>query len=99
MNHTFQISDEQFADIATYAEEHQQTPETLFQRWIEGVITLMDIQRSISNEPMSEEMKEEYLHDPLLRLAGVFSIKDPHVADRFDEYLAEAYADNHAKER
>lgn len=31
MSHVFQLSDEQYAKLATYAAQQEQTPETLFQ--------------------------------------------------------------------
>ena len=42
---------------------------------------------------------EEFLNSPLFQIAGMFAWDDPGLADRIDEYLAEAYADNHAEEK
>ena len=42
---------------------------------------------------------EEFLKSPLFEIACMFAWDDPGWADRIDEYLAEAYADNHAEEK
>ena len=77
MSHVFQLSDEQYARLSAYAAQRKQTPETLFQKWVNEVIH--DAQEEISN-------------DPLFQLAGVFAIGDPDLADKHDEYLAATYA-------
>lgn len=74
MSHVFQLSDEQYARLSAYAAQRKQTPETLFQKWVEEVIH--DAQEGISN-------------DPLFQLAGIFAIGDPDLAEKHDEYLAE----------
>ena len=38
MSHIFQLSDEQYAKLATYAAQHEQTPEMLFQAWVRELI-------------------------------------------------------------
>jgi hypothetical protein len=38
MSHTFQISDEEYANIVAYTEGRDETPETLFQYWVQGKI-------------------------------------------------------------
>ena len=75
MSHVFQLSDEQYARLAAYAAQHKQTPETLFQTWVNEVIN---------------NAEEEILNDPLFQLAGIFAIGDPDLADKHDEYLAKS---------
>lgn len=101
MSHVFQLSDEQYAKLAAYAAQHEQTPEILFQTWVDDLIHALDEQTlSMSIEQADQEEQEVDPEDhPLLRIAGMFSFNDPGWADRIDEYLAEAYADNHAEEK
>ena len=103
MSHVFQLSDEQYAKLAAYAAQRYQTPETLFQAWVDDLIHDLEESLSTSIEQADQEEQEEYEEDqedhPLLRIAGMFSFDDPGWADRIDEYLAEAYADNHAEEK
>ncbi len=81
MSHVFQLSDEQYAKLAAYAAQHEQTPEKLFQEWVDKVTRNVD---------------EELLNDPLFQIAGMFAIGDPDLAAKHDEYLADTYRDNHA---
>lgn len=79
MIHLFPLSDEQYARLATYAAQHGQTPEALFQTWVAEV---------------THSVEDKILDDPLFQLAGIFVIGDPDLADKHDEYLAETYANN-----
>ncbi len=38
MSHTFEVSEEQYADIAAYAKSIHETPESLFQAWVQELI-------------------------------------------------------------
>ena len=104
MSHVFQLSDEQYAKLAAYAAQHEQTPEIRFQTWVDDLIPALDEEMlSMSIEQADQEEQEEQEVDqedhPLLRIAGMFSFNDPGWSDRIDEYFAEAYADNHAEEK
>jgi hypothetical protein len=104
MSHVFQLSDEQYAKLAAYAAQHEQTPERLFQTWVDDLIHALEeptLSMSIEQEDQEEQevSEEEFLNGPLFRIAGMFSWDDPDWADRIDEYLAEAYADDHAEEK
>jgi hypothetical protein len=103
MSHVFQLSDEQYAKLAAYAAQYEQTPETLFRTWVDDLIhdleeptPSMSIEQADQRE--QEESEEEFVDHPLLRIAGMFAIGEPGWADRHDEYLAEAYADDHTEE-
>ena len=102
MSHVFQLSDEQYAKLAAYTAQWNQPPETLFQAWVNDLIHDLEESLSTSIEQADGEeqevSEEEVLNSPLFRLAGIFSVDDPGWADRHDEYLAEAYADDHAEE-
>jgi hypothetical protein len=104
MSHVFQLSDEQYAKLAAYAAQHEQTPERLFQTWVDDLIHALEVQThsmSIEEDDQEEqEVSEEDLEDhPLLRIAGMFAIGEPGWADQHDEYFAGVYADNHAEEK
>ena len=104
MSHVFQLSDEQYAKLAAYAAQHEQTPEILFQTWVDDLIHVLEEQKlsmSIEQEDQEEqeESEEEFLNSPLFQIASMFAWDDPGWADRIDEYLAEAYADDHAEEK
>jgi hypothetical protein len=103
MSHVFQLSDEQYAKLAAYAAQRKQTPETLFQAWVNDLIHDLKEPLSTSIEQADreeqEESEEEFLNSPLFQIAGMFAWDDPGWADRIDEYLAEAYADDHAEEK
>jgi hypothetical protein len=103
MSHVFQLSDEQYAKLAAYAAQRKQTPETLFQAWVNDLIHDLKEPLSTSIEQAAreeqEESEEEFLNSPLFQIAGMFAWDDPGWADRIDEYLAEAYADDHAEEK
>jgi hypothetical protein len=99
MNHPFPVSDEQYAYLAAYAKQHQITPETLFQEWLEDLIGAMEVEKVMFEEQKERERTGAFADDPLFQMAGSLSIDAPDLAHRLDEYLAEAYADTHAKER
>ena len=81
MSHVFQISDEQYAKLTDLAAQRGQTPEALFQAWMNEV---------------THNVEDETLNDPLLQIAGIFAIGDPDLGNKHDEYLAETYRDDHA---
>jgi hypothetical protein len=104
MSHVFQLSDEQYAKLTAYAAQHEQTPEILFQTWLDDLIHTLEEQTPSMNTEQAdgeeqEEYEEELVDHPLLRIAGMFAIGEPGWADRHDEYLAEVYADDHAEEK
>ncbi len=97
MSHIFQLSDEQYASLAAYAAKHKQTPEMLFQAWLSEVLhNEKDATRTYAEQVRSEE---DILNSPLFQIAGIFAIGEPGWADKHDEYLAEAYMENHADEK
>ena len=50
MSHTFEVSEEQYADIAAYAKSIHETPESLFQAWVQGMIDRRGIRRAVLKE-------------------------------------------------
>jgi hypothetical protein len=51
MSHVFQLSDEQYAKLAAYAAQRNQTPETLFQAWVNDLIHDLE-------EPLSTSIEQ-----------------------------------------
>lgn len=95
MSHVFQLPDEQYTKLVTYAAQQNQTPEALLQAWInEAIHNLEALTASHRTEQADQEgqagREEELLNSPLFQVAGIFSIGEPGWADRHDEYLAEA---------
>ena len=86
MSHTFHVSDEQYAEIFSYAQSHDETPETLFQAWVSEVVR-QEAQRSRAKAKMDQKEKEADEERPLdlLQIAGIFSVGEPGWADRHDE--------------
>jgi len=86
MSHTFQVSDEQYANIVAYTAGRDETPETLFHYWVQGKIDRIKILAPIPREQANRKEKE-YEKGPLdlLQIAGMFSIGEPGWADRHDE--------------
>jgi hypothetical protein len=84
MDHTFQVSEEQYAKLTAYAVEQKETPETLFQAWVSEVIR-QEAERSRLREQANQKEQEEEGSLDLLQIAGMFSIGEPGWADRHDE--------------
>lgn len=103
MSHNFQLSDEEYTKLAVYAKQHKQTPEMLFKSWVNEMMhrvkePTVSSQKQQMGQKLQEESNEEDVNSPLFQVAGMFAIGDPGWADRHDEYLAEAYLENHAEE-
>jgi len=105
MSHAFQIPDDLYTKLAMYAAQRNQTPENLFLAWAREVTQKQEESRtSVPSEPKNvdqseQDKSEEDLQSPLFQIAGMFAINDPGWADKHDQYLAEAYLENHAEEK
>jgi hypothetical protein len=90
MEHTFQISDEQYRRFTEYAKERGETPETLFRAWIEGTTDLMKTRRSLHSKRVNKEDEADVLDDPFFKLAGAISVEDinPNWISRHDEHIS-----------
>lgn len=84
MNHMFSVSEQQYTKLMVYAKQHNQTPEILFQAWVNKVI--QDAEKGTDN-------------NSLFQIAGMFAIGDVDLAAKHDKYLAEIYRDEHAKKQ
>ena len=109
MSHVFQIPDDLYTKLATYAAHHNQTPEALFLAWVSEVAYKQEESIASNNSKLEnadqasteEQVKgeEEFLKSPLFQIAGMFAMNEPGWADKHDAYLAEAYIENHAEEK
>lgn len=79
MSHSFQISDEQYGRLVAYTEQYKQTPEQLFQQWVNEIIRKVDTLQSFRLKEQTEpEISEEDMRNhPLLRVAGVMDTSEP----------------------
>jgi hypothetical protein len=91
MSHVFQIPDDLYARLATYAAQHNQTPETLFLVCASEVANKQEgLMTASSTENVEQNMREEeFLCSPLFQITGMFALNEPNWADKHDEYLAE----------
>ncbi len=105
MSHVFQIPDDLYTELVTYASQRNQTPEALFLAWARGVTQKQEeSMTSGTSEPKNVNQpehgqREEDVQSPLFQIAGMFAINEPGWADKHDQYLAEAYLENHAEEK
>jgi hypothetical protein len=96
MNHIFQLSDEQYAKLAAYAAQEKQTPEMLFQSWVNSLTNSKKKVLPRNHTGQTDQKGQEDCDSPLLQVAGMFAIGEPGWADRHDEYLGEGFLDTHA---
>lgn len=105
MSHVFQIPDDLYTKLAMYAAQRNQTPENLFLAWVREVaqkqeesVTSGTLEPKNVHQP-EQDQHERDLQSPLFQIAGMFAINEPGWADKHDQYLAEAYLENHAEEK
>lgn len=87
MSHVFQIPDDIYAEIATYAAQRGQTPDALLMELVtEGVEELKQVTTAVSSVP---EAPYDPTHDPLAPFIGAFDSgdDDPGWVERHDEYF------------
>ena len=59
MNHTFHISDDLYANMVAYTDGSDETPETLFQYWVQGKIDHLKVLGSRPREPIHLKEQED----------------------------------------
>lgn len=90
MSQAVNIPDEIYAKISSYAAEHNEPADALVARLLSGAVAALQVAEHTEQRDVSE--------DPLFKIAGMFAGDEPGWVNRHDEYLAEAYADEHAQE-
>jgi len=86
MSHVFQIPDDIYAEIAAYAAQRGQNPDTLLTRLVTEGVELL--KRVDSTTPASDPWYDP-VHDPLAPFIGAFdSGDDPGWIERHDAYFA-----------
>lgn len=85
MSHNFQMPDEIYKELASYAARHGQSPDALLMALVtEGIEHLKH------TDAMPAIRKTDLAHDPLALFIGAFDLSgdDPHWIERHDEYFA-----------
>src|SRR5947207_13905628 len=59
MSYTFHISDDLYANMVAYTDGRDETPETLFQYWVQGKIDHLKVLGSRSREPIHLKRQED----------------------------------------
>jgi len=67
MSHTFQVSDEEYAELLKYAKWRGQPLESVFEAWVDAFADCMEFQQSILRKQAGLEKEEEDLDDPFLQ--------------------------------
>jgi hypothetical protein len=88
MSQKFHLSDEEYATLVAYAAQRNQTPEILFESWLQEVTCQ-------ARESLAPD-EDERLNSLLFQVPGMFANDDPRRVDRHDEYLAATYMEDHA---
>lgn len=85
MSHIFQVPDEVYTEIATYAEQRGQTPDALLMALVTGGVELLKRVESTAHEATYDPA-----HDPLAPFIGAFDSggDDPGWIERHDAYFA-----------
>lgn len=89
MSQAINIPDEIYAKISSYAVAHNEPAEALVARLLSGAVAALQVAEQAEKRDVSE--------DPLFKIAGMFAGDEPGWVNRHDEYLAEEYADEHAR--
>lgn len=90
MSQAVNIPDEIYSKITRYAAARKEPADALVARLLSDAIA------ALQTAEQSEE--QDISQDPLFQIAGIFAGNEPGWVNRHDEYLAEAYADDHAQE-
>jgi len=91
MGHAVQLPDELYAEVAAYAQQQHETPDDVIVSWV------AEAAQRVKTAPAANQQESSYdpAKDPLARFIGRFSSGASDLAKRHDDYLAEAYADDH----
>ena len=86
MSHVFQVPDEVYNEIATYAAQRGQTPDALLMALVTGGVELL---KRVESTVPTHEMQYDPAHDPLAPFIGAFDSgsDDPGWIERHDEYF------------
>ncbi len=87
MSHVFQVPDEVYNEIATYAAQRGQTPDSLLIALVTGGVELLKRVESTTPAP---EAPYDPSYDPLAPYIGAFDSgdEDPGWIERHDSYFA-----------
>ena len=96
MEHTTLIPEDLYTDFAAYAQHHGKSPDEALLELVRDVV-----EHEEQVEPTSHVHSDNGMSapDPLAPFIGAFTFDRRDVAEKHDQYLAEAYADNHENEQ
>lgn len=96
MSHTVQIPDELYAALASYAAQQGATPDAVILAWMREIKDRQEGPAETPEQPMDMSgLIYDSANDPLAEFLGAFEADVPDLVRRHDDYLGEAYGDNH----
>lgn len=89
MSHSFQVSDDTYHTLTTFAAAHGQTPEDLFEAWVS------EMTAQSTREPIMAARNGYTTYDPaddpLAPFLGAFEATAPDLVRRHDDYLGDTH--------
>ena len=64
MSHIFQLSEEQYAYLLAYAEGIGETPEAIFEYWVDGKIDRMEAHKAVLRKRAEQQTRTSHEEDP-----------------------------------
>ena len=95
MARTFEITEDAYQKLIDVSRDRGETPQQLFQEWLEDIQQLPRSRDQRSNPWAIMDGACDPDKDPLAPFIGTFETDTPDLLIRHDQYLAEAYADDH----
>ena len=96
---SLQLPDDLYAELATEAQKLGQSPDQLILAYLRDSLKHTPLREAASSPPARRIIAGyDPANDPLARFIGAFPTKEGDLAERHDEYLAEAYGDSHEDE-
>ena len=94
MGHTFQIPDETYHDIVTFATQHGQTPDDLL---VALVVEAVEQLKQTDKYAVVNVTPYDPTNDPLASFIGAFDsgVDEPGWVERHDIYFAEDYGERY----
>ena len=89
MSHTFEISDETYQTLISFAATRGQKPEDLLEQWLDEVPTRVAAQPSSDPSANAEAGGYDPTIDPLASFLGAFEATAPEVVRKHDAYVGE----------
>jgi hypothetical protein len=75
MSHTFQVSDEEYAELMSYARWRGESLESIFQEWVDAFADWMEFHQFYLRKQAGLEEEEEDLDDPFFQQVKMITAK------------------------